>query len=182
MTEIDMASSSLETLKKAVLLGLHEDYQSGKPSQIAEIYEWLGIERIKLKGTYDQLIHGVLVRLRQRGYARHQADPGTVYACNAGEWEITEEGISAIQVINDSQGMFKTGLKELKRLVLGVLDRYEGPMKPLEIHEQLGIKKLTRADHDTENDHLIEGVLFFLQDEKRALRVPYKGWQIQRKE
>ena len=178
MTEIDMASSSLEKLKKAVLLGLYEDYQSGKPSQIAEIYEWLGIKRIKFKGSYDQLIHGVLVRLREKGNARHQADPGTVYACQVGEWEITEEGISVIQAINNPQDMFEAGLEELKRLVLGVLDRSKRPVKPLEIHKQLGIKKLTRADHDTENDNLIRGVLFFLQDEKRTLRVPYTGWQI----
>lgn len=178
MTEIDMASSSLAKLKITVLLGLYEDYQSGKPSQIADIYEWLGIERIIFKGEYDQLIHGVLVRLRKKRKALHSADPSTVYACQDGEWEITEEGISAIQVINDPQDIFEAGLEELKRLVLGVLDISKGPMETLEIYDHLGIKKLTREDDDTRHDNLIKGVLFFLRKEGRVRHLPYKGWQI----
>ena len=178
MTEIDMASSSLEKLKEAVLLGLYEDYLSGKPSQIAEIYRWLGIERIIFKGEYDQLIHGVLVRLRKKRKALHSADPGTVYACQDGEWEITEEGISAIEVINDPQDMFEAGLEELKRLVLGVLDISKMPVEVMEIYDQLGIKKLTREDDDTRHDNLIKSVLFFLRKEGSACHLPYRGWRI----
>ena len=102
----------------------------------------------------------------------------TIYACQDGEWEITEEGISVIQTINDPQDMFEAGLEDLKRLVLGVLDISKGPVEVLEIYDQLGIKKLTREDDDTRHDHLIKGVLFFLRKEGRALHLPYKGWQI----
>lgn len=186
MKEIDMiersASSSLGKLEKAVLLGLYENYKSGKPSKIAEIYEWLGIERIIFNGEYDQLIHGVLVRLRNKGSALHKADIGAVYACEDGEWEITREGISVIRAINAPQDMFEAGLKEFKRLVLCVLDGAKGPVKTLEIYEQLRIKKLTREDDDTQHDNLIKGVLFFLREEGRVLHVPYNGWQVQRKE
>ena len=91
-----LASQGLEILKQAVLLALYE--ASSTALNFDQIHEAIGIERFRPSDGYnDYLIHGVLLRLRDEGLARHWQDEDAVYGKRRGEWEITEEGVNFIK-------------------------------------------------------------------------------------
>ena len=81
------AKQGLELLKYAVLLVLYEKYKHGEPLSEnfqAEIGKLLGIRRAN--SNNDELIHSILVRLRDDGYATEED-----------KWQITPKGIRYIQ-------------------------------------------------------------------------------------
>ena len=90
------AKQGLELLKQAVLLVLYEYHVSGAslPSSFqSAIREHLGIQRSK--SANDELIHGILVRLRDDKFATHIDDDAPISQVN--KWQITKKGIEFIE-------------------------------------------------------------------------------------
>ena len=96
-TRNDFASYGLEILKRSVLLVLYEYHvsESSLPSQFQPaIRKRLGISRSD--STNDELIHGILVRLRDDKLATHIDDEDAPDS-QVDKWQIREEGLKVIK-------------------------------------------------------------------------------------
>ena len=157
----DIFAEGLDILKRSVLFLLYEQHKKYPPFlTITDIYSLLEIKQLepKQQTRVDQLVHGILLRLRHKNYAE--------YIGPRGEWQITDEGVSRIN--NDSRNTnVAKGLERLEKSVLLVLHKASSVLAMSEIHDQLGIRQLTLKEDDAKNDHLIWSIL---------VRLEYKGY------
>ena len=155
----DIFADGLDILKRSVLSLLYQQHKKEPPFlTITDIYSLLGIKRLKPKQQTvpDQLVHGILLRLRHEKYAE--------YIGPNGKWQITDAGVSHMN--NDSGNTnVAMGLERLEKSVLLVLHRAGSVLNISEIHEQLGIRQLTLKEDDAKYDNLIWGILVRLEYE-----------------
>ncbi|MCY3744504.1 MAG: hypothetical protein OXH00_26100 [Candidatus Poribacteria bacterium] len=155
----DIFADGLDILKRSVLFLLYEQHKKDPPFlTITDIYPLLDIQQLKPKqqSRVDQLVHGILLRLRHKNYAE--------YIGPRGEWQITGGGVSRIN--NDSRNTdVAMGLERLEKSVLLVLHRAGSVLEMSEIHDQLGIRQLTLKEDDAKHDHLIWSILVRLEYE-----------------
>ena len=155
----DIFADGLDILKRSVLSLLYQQHKKEPPFlTITDIYPLLGIKRLKPNQLTvpDQLVHGILLRLRHQKYAE--------YIGPNGKWQITDAGVSHMNNVSGNTNV-AMGLERLEKSVLLVLHRADSVLNISEIHEQLGIRQLTLKEDDAKYDNLIWGILVRLEYE-----------------
>lgn len=153
----DIFAHGLDILKKAVLFLLYKQHKKNPPFlTITDIYTLLDIKQLasNQQPRVDQLVHGILLRLRHKNYAEYRGPRG--------KWQITDGGVSRMN--NDSRNIdVAMGLERLEKSVLLVLHTAGSVLEISEIHDQLGIRQLTLKEDDAKHDHLIWSILVRLE-------------------
>ena len=168
------ASYGLEILKACVLDVLPDIHVSGQLSGLrlvrkfqGDICARLGIPYLSPdKSKYDNLIYGILVRLREEKHVSFKSETPAVYQVKHSDQKMKD---------NTRNRCASYGLEILKQCVLDVL--YDIHVSGLrlsrkfqgDICARLGIPYVSGK---VLNDHLIHGILIRLREEKYA---SYKG-------
>lgn len=95
----ELTSLSLNILQWRVLRVLYDIHGSGQSLKNRfqrDIRDRLGIKHLTNDPTNDNLIHGILMRLRDEKYATH-IDDSDAPANQVDKWQITKKGIEVIE-------------------------------------------------------------------------------------